>query len=198
MKALGFAGVITWIAGCALCLAAVWSYKATPGRMERACSAWPADSEMAPSRDLPTLVLFLHPRCPCSRASVEELAAILTAAPGAAAVHVALYRPGNQPLAWATTDVWSSVSKFPGVSVRFDVDAVEARRFGAATSGHALLFDRHGRLEFSGGITGVRGHEGINPGRQAVIDLLHSKGPALAAAPVFGCPIFSDSNEAAP
>jgi hypothetical protein len=198
LKALRVAGVFAWIAGCGLCLAAVWNYKSTPGRVDRACSTWPADSAIPPSRSIPTLVLFLHPRCPCSRASVEELAAILTAAPGAAAVHVALYRPGNAPPEWAKTDVWSWVSKFPGVSVRFDPDAIEARRFGAATSGHALLFDRRGRLEFSGGITGVRGHEGINPGRQAVIDILHSKGPALAAAPVFGCPIFSESNEAAP
>ena len=57
-----------------------------------------------------------------------------------------------------------------------------------ATSGHALLFDRDGRLLFRGGITPARGHEGDNFGASAIAARLAGR-PARAEAPVFGCPI---------
>src|SRR5256885_6995371 len=34
---------------------------------------WPAGSKLGSVPNRPTLVLFLHPRCPCSRASLAEL-----------------------------------------------------------------------------------------------------------------------------
>lgn len=44
------------------------------------------------------------------------------------------------------------------------------RRFGAYTSGQVMLYDTDRRLAFNGGITGSRGHEGNNKGRQAITD----------------------------
>ena len=37
-------------------------------------SDWPRDSVIPLDGRRPTLLMFLHPLCPCSRASVEELA----------------------------------------------------------------------------------------------------------------------------
>src|SRR4051812_39527867 len=34
---------------------------------------WPPESKLGSTPSHPTLVLFLHPRCPCSRASLAEL-----------------------------------------------------------------------------------------------------------------------------
>ena len=42
--------------------------------------------------------------------------------------------------------------------------AARRQRFGAETSGQTLLYDRDGRLLFSGGTTGSRGHDGDNAG----------------------------------
>jgi hypothetical protein len=79
----------------------------------------------------------------------------------------------------------------PGVPSVDDEGGVEAKRFGVATSGHVLLFDRAGRLLFSGGITPARGHEGDSLGRDALIERLAGtrtiSGPATS--PVFGCPL---------
>src|SRR5436190_6315 len=79
----------------------------------------------------------------------------------------------------------------PGVTVRADVDGEAARRFGAATSGQALLYTADGRLLFSGGITESRGHEGDNAGRSAIAALVLGAEPTkLATSPVYGCPLF--------
>ncbi len=79
----------------------------------------------------------------------------------------------------------------PGVSVLADPDGVEARRFGALTSGDAFLYDAGGRLVFRGGITPSRGHQGESAGRSAIEAFLKGGRPRTATAPVFGCPIRS-------
>jgi hypothetical protein len=61
--------------------------------------------------------------------------------------------------------------------------------FGAATSGEALLYGPDGRLEFAGGITSSRGHEGDNPGADRIVSLVTTGSAELATAPVFGCPL---------
>jgi hypothetical protein len=71
--------------------------------------------------------------------------------------------------------------------VIFDPDGVEARRFGAETSGHTLLFAGDGRLLFSGGITASRGHAGDNAGESVIVALVNNQTPALTRTLVFGC-----------
>lgn len=96
------------------------------------------------------------------------------------------------PEGWERTGLWSSAAAISGVMVRADIDGEAARRFGAATSGQALLYAIDGRLLFSGGITESRGHEGDNAGRSAIAALvLGAKTATPAASPVYGCPLFN-------
>ena len=60
-----------------------------------------------------------------------------------------------------------SAAEIPGVEVVSDEDDAQSAAFGAAVSGQTLLYDREGRLIFSGGITAARGHAGDNAGRSA-------------------------------
>src|SRR5216684_2215682 len=46
------------------------------------------------------LFLALHPRCPCSRATLSELAKILSRAAQAGDVTVLMYKPANEPDRW--------------------------------------------------------------------------------------------------
>src|SRR2546423_15284646 len=48
----------------------------------------------------PQLFIALHPRCPCSRATVAELAKILSRAPNAGDVTVLMYRPADRGESW--------------------------------------------------------------------------------------------------
>jgi hypothetical protein len=91
------------------------------------------------------------------------------------------------------TDLWDSAGQIPGVAAVADEDGAEAHRFSAATSGQVVLYDSSGRLLFSGGITASRGHSGDNVGRRAIVSLLADGSGVRTETPVFGCPIFEDS-----
>jgi hypothetical protein len=81
-------------------------------------------------------------------------------------------------------------SEIPGARVYDDVGGAQAAVFGAKTSGHLLLYDKSGRLAFSGGITPGRGTTGPNAGAEAVVAILEHRIPTVRIAPAFGCPIL--------
>jgi hypothetical protein len=134
-----------------------------------------------------TLVVFLHPQCGCSNATVGELHALMTRLGDRIAVQVLVFRPSSAAPDWERTDVWQSVAAIPGVHLAPDVDARQARHFGALVSGQTLLYAPNGELLFSGGITFARGHAGDNDGRQAIVSAVLNSDVTTRRTPVFGC-----------
>jgi hypothetical protein len=131
--------------------------------------------------------MFVHPHCPCSRASIGELAIIMAHAPEKLDAHVFFYSSVNETGGWVRTDLWHSASSIPGVHVLEDPEGAVAKRFGASTSGQTLLYNAGGQVVFNGGITAARGHSGDNNGRQAIVALLQGATPRQNATSVFGC-----------
>ena len=162
-------------------------YKSTPGESGDAPLQWPSGSGIQRDATQPTLVLLAHPRCPCTRATIGELALLMAQCQGKIKAQVLFFKPAGSADDWAHTDQWQSASVIPGVTVRCDEDGVEARRFHVETSGHALLYDPSGTLLFSGGITAFRGHSGDNSGRTALAALLNHQPASNRRTPVFGC-----------
>jgi hypothetical protein len=132
-------------------------------------------------------VMVAHPHCPCTRASIAELAQIMAHAPEGVTASVLFVKPSGAGSDWDDTDLRRSAAAIPGVSVTTDDNGVEAARFGAKTSGHTLVFDRNSTLVFSGGITGTRGHAGANAGESAVLAALRQQTPMRGRTSVFGC-----------
>ena len=176
-------------------LTLLWGYENGPGRPAAAPQRWPAGSRITPAADRPTLVMLAHPHCPCTRASVGELARLMARAKGRVSAHVLFLKPADLPDGWEKTDLWRSAAAIPGVEVLADGGGEEARRFGAATSSQVLLYDAGGRLLFSGGITASRGHSGDNAGRAAVESLLTEGAADKTGTFVFGCPLFDENSE---
>lgn len=58
----------------------------------------------------------------------------------------------------------------------------------------SMLYGADGRLLFSGGITGSRGHSGDNEGRRAIVSLLTGEGAYKSDTPVFGCSLFDEDD----
>jgi hypothetical protein len=157
---------------------------------------WPSESSLSREKDKFTLVLALHPECPCSRATLSELDVILAQTNGAvSAVAVFLDSDPAQPA--TASALFRKVAKIPGVSVICDRDGSELKKFGFCTSGETRLYRADGSLIFVGGVTGSRGHEGDNPGREAVISLTRDPAnrahPAVVKRPSFGCALFDPS-----
>ena len=165
----------------------LWAYDNAPGVAASAPQEWPGHTTLVRASDRPTLVLLAHPQCDCTRATLDELAEVLARAPRPPKTYVLFLRPAGFAAGWEQTPLWRTAKSLPDVTVLRDDDGAEARRFGAETSGHTLVFDRNGTLVFSGGITASRGHEGANAGESAVLAALGQQPIVHNRTPVFGC-----------
>ena len=150
-------------------------------------TAWPRESAIARPRNRPEMLVFVHPDCSCTFATIDELEQLETRKSGASApeVNVLFYRPRNSK--WSPNALWKKAQGLPGSRVRWDDDAREARRFGVLTSGYTLLYSASGKLLFNGGVTGSRGHTGDNFGIERLAAALASGERAPVKSLVFGC-----------
>ena len=167
----------------------VVSHDSAPGAPATAPARWPAEVALPVIPGTPTLVMLAHPRCPCTNASVHELARFLASATRRPTTYVLFIRPPGSPADFAQSELWQAAARIPGVTARVDADGALASRFGAATSGTVLLYDGAGQLRFNGGITSSRAHEGDNAGEDALMAALADATP-LAGASVYGCELF--------
>jgi hypothetical protein len=194
-RLLWIAAFCAWCAAVGAGLVTLWSYSSAPGPAASAPAAWPESTHLPRPGARPALIIALHPQCPCSRATVSELARLLAHRAEKPDVHLLFVAPPDVDDAWVRSGLWHTAAGLPGVHIARD-DGTEARRFGARVSGQVLAYDRAGHLQFSGGITGARGHEGDNAGRAAVEAMLEGR-PHPASAFVFGCLLFDGDGEAA-
>ena len=176
------------MAAVGLGLRALTAYENKPGAVGAIASEWPSEA-IHLGKDRATLVMVAHPRCPCTEASVGELARIMAETQGKIAAYVLFATPREAGADWEETGLRRSAAAIPGVKVVTDFDGTEAKRFGAETSGHTLLFSTDGRLLFTGGITVSRGHAGPNEGENAIIALANGNTPVRRSTLVFGCRI---------
>jgi hypothetical protein len=163
---------------------------------------WPVGSQLPRAQRQPTLLVFLHPKCPCSRATATELERLLDRPEGAAApacqVFVVAVTPASPDEGWTETPLLDRCRRLPGAQVIIDRGGHEAALFGAATSGTALWFDAAGRRQYDGGITIARGHEGASVGGAALARLLNGEEATVDCLPAFGCRLPSPALQVAP
>lgn len=186
---LAGASIVVWALAVATGMHWVWRYESTAGTSGAAPLTWPRDSAVAPAPGLATVVMLAHPYCPCTRASIKELEVLMSRLQDRASARVVFWMPGDDPDRWAGGDSWRSAAAIPGVTVVADTGGHEARLFRATTSGTVVAYDARGRLIFSGGITGGRGHQGDNFGRSRLTSALLGEPADDTTAPVFGCAI---------
>jgi hypothetical protein len=179
--------VIAWVAGVVWGLFRIQAYASTPGVAAAAPASWPGSKLVSPARGRSTLVMFIHPQCACTRASLAELATVLEKSRGALDAWVVVLEPRGMGKGWAESPTWNEARHLPGVSVVMDAEGHEADRFGAATSGHVVLYNPEGQLVFSGGITSARGHVGENAGRTRVLQLVETGSADNNGHEVYGC-----------
>ena len=133
---------------------------------------WPEHSTIARSFDRPTVLVALHPRCVCSRATVEELARILARLAEPPRVEVLLYRPEN-----SLDSSGADPGRRPGAIAAWCDNPARLERPRVRTvSPLRFRTDSHlcsrQTFNFYRGITRGRGHEGDNAGSDAILSIL--------------------------
>ncbi|MGV3722962.1 MAG: RedB protein [Actinomycetota bacterium] len=188
------AGVLVWLVAIGAGMGMLWRHSITPGEAGQAPTGWPANSALRLAAGRYSLLMWCHPHCPCTRASLAELARLKALCGDRLAVTIVFEKPEGYAAEWVRGENWRLASAMPGCNVQVE-DGGEAARFGARTSGQTLIFDQDGRLRFSGGLTLGRGHLGENPGFEGARRLVLTGSAPLHEAPVFGCALFTDGSE---
>ena len=187
------AACVIWVSALLWGAGSLWGHARQPGEAGSAPLFWPQQSRIQPEPGLPTLVMMAHPQCACTKASLCELARLMTQLQGRLRAFVIFYQPAAFPASWVETDSWQAAHHIPGVTVMRD-DGCEASLFRSHTSGQTLLYDAEGNLRFSGGITWARAHSGDNAGSTAITEIVLRGSSQQARSPVFGCAIFNQSS----
>lgn len=189
-----------WLVLLSGTLYAMAEYGSSAGESGSAPQTWPvtAVAGLETHQNKPTLVLFAHPLCPCTRATLWELENMTNRLHGLFKLHVLFFQPDDtsaMPTVWEASDLRELAGRLPDTLVHDDVEGAIASHFGAYTSGQVLLYDSVGQLQFAGGITPSRGHVGANPGSAAVISAILSDDNVdplqPAQNPVYGCSLHA-------
>lgn len=162
-----------------------------PGEVGSVPARWPSASAVERRLDGPELLVFLHPSCSCSVATVNEIRSLgLSAMQPRSAPEVTMFFAGMSREESQSSALWKQARQIPGAHVIWDEEGRESKLFGALTSGIALLYSSRGELLFHGGVTGSRGHEGDNYGLARLAEAIRTGREVSAPGFVFGCALF--------
>jgi hypothetical protein len=166
----------------------------TPADCFRAAN-WPQNSRIARADNRRTLLFFIHPRCPCTRASVTELEKLFAGQSlreeQQPQIVVVAAIPSQASMKWQKSNTIERATDLPNATLFWDYGGQEAKLFGAVASGTVILFSHDGTRTFAGGVTAMRGHEGDNVGSERLYTALTQRhGEPLELTPAFGCRLW--------
>jgi hypothetical protein len=98
-------GAVAWIS---LVCAGMWvllSYEFVPGRVGNPADHWPSTTRLRRAPHTATLVMVVHPHCPCTRASLGELERLIARLEGSLVAQVLFYELENPPADWKHSDL---------------------------------------------------------------------------------------------
>lgn len=180
--------VFTLFAGWCVCLVAGFIWLSADAAIASPNAQAPhkiSAADLFTSRDKTQLMVFLHPRCSCSNATLNELERVIASTPQKPDVH--FYFADVMPQEeLKNSHLWKQAARFTPASLQIDIQQI-AQHFGVESSGNILLYSANGDLLFSGGITAARGHEGDNAGKSKLISLLNNETTMFTQPAVFGC-----------
>jgi hypothetical protein len=142
-----------------------------------------ADETTSSSR----IVLFAHPFCPCTKATLSELEESLSRLPANVAVAVVFVTVGLPPAEVSASPLMAMARSLPHVTVKQDDAGHLACSYGATVSGETFFVDSRGRVLYHGGLTPARGHQGDATGQTLLEQVARGKREGPCAAPIFGC-----------
>ncbi len=185
---------VSWLLLLPAAICVQLRYDSLPGIAAVPKTAWPAASKIKYSTITNTLVMVLHPRCPCSRASVQQVASMMNTTNPPKCIFL-FYTPSIFAKGWEKTDIWNQASEIPDSVLISDIDGRETKTSEHPHPDRPTFFDRQGFLRYSGGLTEGRGHQGECRNLEAAIKALNDSHKPTTFGAVYGCPVV-DSRKA--
>lgn len=189
LRAVPFAMIACAIGGTG----AVHAYMTAPSAVGAVPESWPDGAGIMRDDRGWTLVVAVHPKCPCTEASVAELERVLSDAEPRPDVIAVVRVPREEAVReeWTDTGLIRVLRRATEGRLRVirDESGDIAGLFGALTSGHAILFDPDGVRRFEGGVTRSRGMRGPSTGTASIAALLAGRAAPAETAAVYGCPL---------
>lgn len=162
-------------------------YEATPG----GTAARPTPKP--PQKLANALLVFAHPQCPCTQASLQNVERFHRDHPEIRA-ELVLVIPKGAPKEFAEGPTLQWHRKNPWATLVRDEQGAMARSYGATTSGHVIYIDETGRTRFNGGVTRGRGLVGDSTALRNLYQAVSVNGAKLAQnGSVFGCSLLGDN-----
>jgi len=187
--------VVVWLGACVLGMWVLLVYSNTPGPAGEPEGAWTLGEAVPLDPARQTLVLYAHPKCPCTLATMSELERLQRRSDRAFTTRVIFYEPADAGPGWRDTHLGRRARGLPRTTVHPDPGGRLIRLAGAKTSGTAALHDPDGALRYWGGLTLARGHEGDSVGSLALLDHLEGRGEPPSRCNVFGCALLTPDPE---
>lgn len=188
---LTFGLIAFWVGVICLGFVQIYDYTNQPGEQGQPPLVLPQISNFEKS-NLPKLIFFAHPQCPCSHAGLQELSKILSKLEGRIDTHIVFHHPKEMSLEWVKSSLWKKAKQLKGAAVTIDTDGKMVELFRPKTSGQVYLYSNGEQrpLIYSGGVTSTRGHEGDNTGSDAIVNWVLHKKVVPSKFAVFGCSLF--------
>src|SRR5271155_1113155 len=114
-----------WFAAVGSGLWAMFAYETTPGVVSSLRERWPDGTALQRDPRRPTLVMFVHPHCPCSRASLHELLVLASQRDEQINSIIVFLKPRGFESNWEKTDLWQTARSIPGATCVADIDGKE-------------------------------------------------------------------------
>ncbi|WP_446742142.1 hypothetical protein [Silvibacterium acidisoli] len=173
----------------ALCWWSIFRFGATPGGQLNAPGHLPAAAPFH-ATGAPVLLVFVHPGCTCTHATLEELDDTLNGYTKTLQVVLVVYHSAATERAGLTLEFTPRSWLHRDFRVVSDDKGMLSKQFGVQTSGEIVLYGRNGQMLFQGGVTPERAHVGASKGRDALERALFREDRQGGMTQVFGCPIF--------
>jgi len=175
----------------------VAQYATQPGAAAPVSTGWPRHSSLLFSNLKYNLLVFVHPECPCSEATIAELASLQPQLASSTKISVVFVRPAGYSSEIEKSSLWQLASTLKNTTLKIDENGEEALNFATKTSGQVLLYSATGQLQFRGGITAARGHRGENLGSLSIISLVSGHKAVAESTRVLGCSLVNPERKIA-
>ena len=176
--------MLIWLVLCVTGFVALAAYSTDAGEQA------PAPNKIEVAK--PKLMMFIHPKCTCTRASVVELHKLVDGVDTDVDIIAYFVEYNSLENTLEESEHWKKLARHDEIIRKRDPEGTKASKYGALTSGHCVLYDANGKLIYQGGITPSRGHEGKSPGQAKILNHLNRTGNTeYSREAVFGCPTFN-------